>query len=662
MPRKYQKSSPYWSRIKPGEVAAQPVETAFTPFPPNELVAMEGTRNQIFAAGGVANAANCGTSPGNALVNNWAPAVANYGLYPNISAGIMPFSMNGGYFTMQIPINLATLAYFNVPLIRNTINLLQDFSISPLHIHSDNETVKAFFTRWFESINLSDFMSQWFLEYYRSGNIFIYKFNGKIAEDKMARMKTAMGGEVFAAPDKSPEIPIRYIILDPKQVYLQVGPNYKGTYSRMLSTFEIERLRNPKTPEDRQVLRDLPPDIQRQIKQYSSQPWIYVPLDTSRLYYCFYRKQDYEPLAVPMIWPLLNRVEYKMMLEKTDMSLVQTMEQVFMHIAAGESVDKNKGILGTNPKMLANLQSVFQNQTIGRYLVTDHTAKIEWKIPDLKELLGSAKYEQVDKDIHEGLGYAFFGVEKFAGASIKAKLFVENLREGRRVFLDNFLRPEVKRLCEAMGFRHVPELEFEQIDLDDHSALYRVYAQMAQLGLLTPDELNVVLEDGLLPTPEESATHQAEYKKQRDKGLYVPLAPPKQDGTDGRPAGSGGTAMPNRKSGKIGTKGGFSMQGVVNHVKASTLFRDDFAAAFLKQFKLKKLNTAQQLFIDNAAKAITVNEPQDKWNEVIATYITDPKGIESKTLTEITDLMVEMGTDVWTASALWKNRIDEKAE
>jgi hypothetical protein len=147
-------------------------------------------------------------------------------------------------------------------------------------------------------------MSQWFLEYYRSGNIFIYKFNGRIAEDKFAKMKTAR-----AAANKSPEIPIRYIILDPKQVSLQVGPTYNKTYVRQLSTFEIERLRNPKTPEDVQMLKDYPKDIQLQIKKSAGQPWIYAPLDTSRLYYNFYRKQDYEPLAVPMIFPLLNRTE-----------------------------------------------------------------------------------------------------------------------------------------------------------------------------------------------------------------------------------------------------------------------------------------------------------------------------------------------------------------
>jgi hypothetical protein len=648
----------YWNRRLAANVPAAPVQEVAAQhidLPIGDV----GDRKVTLAIGGQTNA-NCGAGRGVAYTNNWAPAIANYELYPNLAAGIMPFSAgNGGYYTMSIPINLATLAYFNIPLVRNTINLLQDFSISPINIRTTNATVKAFVTKWFEAINLSDFMAQWFLEYYRSGNVFIYKFNGKVAEDKLARMKSAYGSEIAAA--KGPEIPIRYILLDPKQVYLQVGPNYKGTYSRMLSTFEIERLRNPQTPEDKQVLKDFPPEIQRQIKQNASAPWLYVPLDTSRLYYCFYRKQDYEPLAVPMVWPLLNRLEYKLMLEQADMSLVQTLQQVFMLITAGESVDKNKGVLGTNPKHLANLQAIFQNQTLGRYLVADHTTKAEWKIPDLKELLGKAKYEQVDKDIREGLGYAFFGEDKFANASIKAKLFIENLREGRRVFLDNFLKPEIKKVCEAMGFRHVPEVEFEQIDVQDNTALERVYLQMAQMGLLTPDELNKALNEGLLPSKEESERDQAEYTKLREKGYYTPLAPASGKDEQGRPAGGGG-AKPAKKVGQIGTKAGFSMEAVVENVKAITDLRESFANAYRKHYSIKKLNKVQETFVEAAAKAIVVNEPADKWAEVTASYITEPKNIAPEVMSEISGIAVETQTDHWTAVALWKSRVAENVE
>jgi len=653
MAREYKKTSPYWTQRKSVQ-AATPQFTPAAPMPLGQVFAEFSAdkhyTESVAACGGVSSSTQ--------TMDNWAPTINANNLYPNLRAGIMPFSAEGGYWTMQVPITLATLAYFNIPLVRNTINLLQDFSISDLKITTENKTVEAFFTKWFESIQLPSFMSQWFLEYYRSGNIFIYKFNGNIAPDKFAKMKTAFAAAV------SPELPIRYIILDPKQVYLQVGPTFKNTYSRMLSTFEIERLRNPKTPEDKQMLKDFPPDIQKQIMQYAAQPWLYVPLDTSRLYYNFYRKQDYEPLAVPMIFPLLNRLEYKLMLERMDMSLVQTMEQVFLLVTAGRGADERNP--ATDPKALQNLSNIFKTQTLGRVLVADYTTKAEWKIPDLKELLGKGKYEQVDKDIREGLGYQFFGEEKFANAAIKAKMFIESLKEGRRVFLTDFLIPEVKAICQNLGFKHVPKIEFQEIDAQDKSVLQRVYLQMAQLGLLTPDELNQAITDGLLPEKAASIKNQEEYTKLREKGLYQPLAPEKQGDEQGRPGGSGGTKSPGKKVSPIGTKASsyhFDVKKLADTVFAMYALKGEFEKVYKKNYGLKKLNDAQQTFVHAAAKAVVVNEDEATWKDKIQAYIDNPKNIPVEVLTELSAISSEFSdpeykVDDWTAVALFKSKKD----
>lgn len=645
--RSYHKKSDYWTRIKAPEGTATPIGQ-----PPHELFSAFTTDkhySSVAACGGVGN--------NNSLRNQWAPVIDTNSMYPNLSAGIMPFSDSapGGQYTMSIPINLATLAYFNIPLVRNTINLLQDFSISPLHIRTSNKTVKTFFAKWFEAINLPDFMSQFFLEYYRSGNVFIYQFNGRIDQDKFDKLKTS-----FSAA-KSPELPIRFTLLDPKQVYLQVGPNGdESTYTRLMSTFELQRLRDPKSPEDKQVLKDLPKPIQDQIKNYSSQPWVYVPLDTERLYYAFYRKQSYEPLGVPMIWPLINRLEYKLMLEKMDMSLVQTMEQVFLLVTQGQLADQYNP--GTNPKALENLRQMFQSQAIGRVLVGDFTLKAEWKIPDLKELLGKGKYEQVDKDIREGLGYQFFGEDKFANASIKAKMFVKSLNEGRRTFLDNFLRPQVKAVSQNMGFKTLPVLEFEEINIEDSNAMNRVYVQMAQLGLLTDGELNDVLKTGILPTKEESTEHQKTYKAERDNELYHPLIGADK-GVDemGRPAGTK-TKMPGKKPGKIG-KGGyqFSAAALTENMPLLVQLQFDVEETFKKARKIKELNELQRSVAFEVAQSISLNEPREGWAKAVKSYVKEPKEIDAQVRADLFDIVEAFPEDCaknpWTAVSLYKARI-----
>ena len=137
--------------------------------------------------------------------------------------------------------------------------------------------------------------------------------------------------------------------------------------------------------------------------------------------------------------------------------------------------------------------------------------------------MGGAKYERVNQDIKDGLQYMFFGGDKFANASIKLKMFIGALKEGRDLFLREFLLPEVTKIVDSMGFKNMPEFRFEDVDLQDEALMNKVYIQMAQMGLLDPDELNKAIETGILPTKEESLENQKEYIKNRKNGLYTPL-------------------------------------------------------------------------------------------------------------------------------------------
>ncbi len=613
--------------------------------------------------------------------NGAAPTLRETTRYKNIREGIMPFDVGrNGYYSVSDAIDLCTRAYYNISILRNAINMLQDFSISPLHIKSANKTVKQFFTNWFDAIGLNDLMSQFFLEYYRSGNVFLYTFNGKIAEDQFNKLKTAISA-------KSPVLPIRYTILNPMQIYLQIGvlPG-SYNYSKMLSTFELARLKNPKTPEDKQVFNSFPKYIQDQIKNGVGLQYVYVPLDTNRLYYAFYRKQPYEPLAIPMAFPILNDIEYKLELKRMDMALARTVEHVILLVTTGEKADEHNP--GLNPKNLIALQNIFKNQTIGRVLVADYTTKAEWMIPDLKELLGKAKYEQVDADIKEGLQYMFFGSEKFASASIKAKVFIESLKEGRRVFLNNFLIPEVKKVCEAMNFKNVPVLEFEDIKIEDESARERLYFQMAQIGLLTPDELNKALMTGILPDSLQSMEDQKEFLSAREEGLYFPMVggtplldkqgqpitpagggpPPtagkpggsKPSGGGGRPSGSG-KPLPNKKIGPIGTKRGqFSQKAIIEGVTKMNMLEEDVSSALIKKFKVKgELTEGQKQVATIMTKAIVINEPEGKWSESIASYLKAPKDIAPEVGSALDNLAIEFEVDDWTALVLWKSQIND---
>lgn len=603
------------------------------------------------------------------VINNSAP-VYLVDQFPNIQGGFMPFSTVEGNYSISPAISLSYQAYWNFSLLRNVIDLLCDFSVGRIHVKTSNKRLQDFVNVWFDSIGLNQLQEQHYREYYRSGNVFYYKFSGKIDDSGFNMLKQSYSSDMTSFAKKSPVIPIRYTILNPMQVYLQRGASYTYGYVRMLSTYEIERLKNPQTEEDKQIFKSFPADIQRQIKQGGAWRWLFVPLDQNRLYYVFRRKQDYEPLAVPMAFSILPDIEFKLNLRRIDTGLANMMEQAFLLITSGRPADQYNQVAGANN--LQSLQDMFQSRTIGRVMVADYTTKGQWQIPDLKMLLGPEKYARVDQDIKEGLQYMFFGEEKFANASIKIRIFIESLKEGRRAFIERFLLPEVKKICEIMNFKNIPELEYEEVQIQDQALMNRMYVQLAQLGLLDPEETFVAMKTGMLPNKDESIKHQTEYKAEKDKGLYMPQMPGGNQQGTGRPAGSGGTSAPRQVSTPIGQKKGtvpmssskyrFGMTKVADNVVKMNAVRASVEEALAKKWKVEALNEAQKSVASLTARNLILNEPEAQWKKSVAAYIKQPKEIDAKILEELNDISVEFEVDPWHAAILSRSKVELPTE
>ena len=65
---------------------------------------------------------------------------------------------------------------------------MTEFSISNLYYTGGSRKSREFFETLFGRINIDDLQSRFFREYYRSGNVFIYRFNAKM--DKSDALKS----------------------------------------------------------------------------------------------------------------------------------------------------------------------------------------------------------------------------------------------------------------------------------------------------------------------------------------------------------------------------------------------------------------------------------------------------------------------------------------
>ena len=67
---------------------------------------------------------------------------------------------------------------------------------------------------------------------------------------------------------ESGKIPVRYMLLNPYDIISTRSTSFEnGVYKKILSEYELERLRNPKTEEDQQVFESLEPEVKKKIKQ-----------------------------------------------------------------------------------------------------------------------------------------------------------------------------------------------------------------------------------------------------------------------------------------------------------------------------------------------------------------------------------------------------------
>ena len=177
----------------------------------------------------------------------------------------------------------------------------------------------------------------------------------------------------------------------------------------------------------------------------------------------------------------------------------------------------------TDENILPSNKSLFSNESIGRVLVSDYTTKAEFIIPDLNRVLGPEKYEIVDKDIKEALQNVVVGHERYSNTQVKAQIFLERLKEAREAFLQDFLIPQVKLVCQNLGFRKYPTIKFQEIDLKDEVQLQRVTTRLIELGILTPEQGIQTIKTGLYPETHELNDKQEAYIDERQKGYYTPL-------------------------------------------------------------------------------------------------------------------------------------------
>ena len=646
--RKYTKRSEYWKQFDANEHPALPPNSEITP----ELLGdpfytstassdyVSKARRQSLTDTGFK-----GTRTNRVAFNNPKDR------FSSIRIGMLPYEYASDGVTARDAIELCQKAYANVAVFRNAIDIMSEFTNTDIYLEGGSRKSREFFYEWFKRINMINLKDQYFREYYRSGNIFLYRIDGKFKAEDYAKLINQVGA-IGASTNK---IPLRYILLNPYDVVAKRVSTftYGGAYQKVLSQYEIARLADPQTEEDLDIFQGLDPETQAKIRDGSySGTGIHIELDPKRLSYSFYKKQDYEPFSIPFGFPVLEDINAKLELKKMDQAITRTVENVILLITMG--ADPEKG--GINPNNMAAMQNLFKNESVGRVLVSDYTTKAEFILPELNLVLGPEKYQILNEDIKQGLQNIVVGEEKFNSTQVKAQIFIDRLQESRYGFLNDFVNREIKRIAKELGFRSWPEARMKDIDMRDEVQLMRASTRLMELGIITPEQGMEMFNNGRFPEPDELNRAQKDFLEQREKGYYNPIvggvpviAPagepiePKKEG--GRPEGT--TDIPI-------TDGTYSRADIQTIVYEIDSLVDEAKAKMLKKLDTKELSEAQQDMISNLCESIVCSQSKEYWGETLESCVKDFNEIEAlQTLKEVLDISAEHSLEAYPAAILY---------
>jgi hypothetical protein len=638
MARQYNKKSDYWTRFN----KIQPIQVSHSSYEPKLMG--EPFYKEVSSASVRSTQSD---SPTKTRIPRNGTDV-NIGRYSLLSQGILPYEYTKDGVDIRDSIMLCQKAYANVAIVRNTIDIATEFANTDVYLEGGTERSREFFQKWFEKIKLWKLKDQYFREYYRSGNIFLYRIDGKFNTEDFKLLSGMSENGI-----KNNKVPLRYILINPYDIVAKISSSFaEAVYEKILSEYELERLKNPKDDADVELLNGFDPEIQKQIKSKEYfRDGLKMKLDPKYLLYSFYKKQDYEPFAVPFAYPVLEDINAKIELKRIDQAIARTVENVILLITMGAEPDKG----GINPANMTAMQNLFMNESVGRVLVSDHTTKAEFVIPDLKKVVGKEKYEVLNEDIKEGLMNVMLGDEKYNGQSAKISFFMERLKEARNAFLNDILQPEIIRISKDLGFRAYPTARFTEIDMKDETQYMRTVSRLMEIGIITPEQGIESINNGKLPHPTDLAPAQKKFVSDREKGYYNPLiggvpmiqdsastptAAPKQSGP-GRPIG----AKASRKD----------IQATIYETDALIKAAENFA---IKKFGVASLNSDQQSNIVNLCKKIITASPREDWVVSIQKCMANLDEIEKlQPMQSVLDTADEFLLDEYSAAILYHSTV-----
>jgi len=413
--------------------------------------------------------------------------------------------------THQEIVQLCQAIYKKNGLIRNIIDLMADFASEGLDLRHPVKSQERFYKEWAKRVKLESRANDFMKYLMRDASVVIRRKTAVIKKSLVKDMSKADYYNTEPVDERKfneqpeivsldntkvnkREIPWNYIFLSPSMIEKIGGAigKYFGNQSlaMRISTELSQSISNPRTKAEKAFVKMLPIEIVQAVRKGSK----LIALDPDKIYIDYYKKDDWEDWGTPFLMGIIEEVLLKDKMKQADMAALDGVVNAVRLWKLGNS-DKQIFPTATAVNKLIN---ILQHNVGGGVLDLVWDDMIDFKIdyPPIDKILGSAKYESVNKDIMRGLGIpdALQGGSESSGGNaqtifVQLKTLVQRL-EYVRMKCILWIQNELQLVADAMGFNKIPNVTFQTMSLRDETAEKQLIIQLLDRNIVSAETVH----------------------------------------------------------------------------------------------------------------------------------------------------------------------------
>ncbi len=423
-------------------------------------------------------------------------------------------------------------------IIANIIDLMGDLVVQGIDVVHKKKKNEKFAKAWFnKTVKGPEFSERFANLFCRAGNVVLKRDIQKISLKKVRQYYQGTADENYKDQFQPPpkldeieivkrEIPVRYTMLNP--LILEVfSPelsmfldNSDIRYGLSIPMDIVRKVMQPITVTDQELVSAIPVDVVAAIRKGDR----IIPLDKAKIENFYYKKDDWEVWATPMIYKVLSDVNA---LKKMKLADLATLDGVLSQIRVWKIGSLEHNTKPTLPAM-NKLASVLMQGVAGGILDLIWGPDIEMQevTSTLHQYLGETKYIPILKAIYEGLGVPplFTGASDKGGFTtnfLSIQTFIvrlEYIRSKLRTFWDK----ELVMLQKALDWDEPATLVFDRMNLNDEASFLQILLHMVDRDILSEEALIEMVGN----VPEIEKFRVKRQMNDRKKGKIPPKASP----------------------------------------------------------------------------------------------------------------------------------------